>query len=84
MADDGYVVRGDLTIRGVTREIELPITIAGPMAAPDGVRVGIEGRATINRHDFGVSWSSTMDNGGLIVANDVRLEIDAEFLHTPG
>ena len=84
MTEDGYVVHGDLTIRGITQAIELLISIAGPISGPGGVvLIGLEGRTTINRHDFNVSWSATMDNGGLVVANDVRLEIDAEFIHRP-
>ena len=81
MGADGIVVVGDLTIRGVTKQIELPITIVGPVQGPGGATVvGIEGRTTINRHDFGVSWNKKLDNGILIVAAEVRLEIDAEFI----
>ncbi len=81
MGQDGIVVIGDLTIRGVTQQIELPITIVGPIQGPGGaVVVGIEGRTTINRHDFGVAWNNTLDNGSLIVGEEVRIEIDAEFI----
>lgn len=81
MGQDGIVVIGDLTIRGVTQQIELPITIVGPVQGPGGaVVVGIEGRTTINRHDFGVAWNNTLDNGSLIVGEEVRIEIDAEFV----
>lgn len=81
MDADGLVVIGDLTIRGVTRSIEMPVTVVGPVAGPRGaVVVGIEGRAEIDRHDFGVSWNNTLDNGGLIVGAEVRIEIDAEFI----
>lgn len=80
MMDDGYVVTGDLTIRGVTREINLPVTITGPVEFRGNMVIGVSGRATINRHDFGVSWSRSLDNGGLVVANEVEIEIDAEFM----
>ena len=81
MGEDGIVVVGDLTIRGVTQQIELPITIIGPVQGPGGATVvGIEGRTTINRHDFGVSWDNRLDNGGVIVGEEVRIEIDAEFI----
>lgn len=81
MGEDGIVVVGDLTIRGVTQQIELPITIIGPIQGPGGATVvGIEGRTTINRHDFGVSWDNRLDNGGVIVGEEVRIEIDAEFI----
>ena len=80
MMDDGYVVTGDLTIRGVTKEIELPITITGPVEIRGNNVIGVSGRATIDRHDFGVSWSRSLDNGGLVVADEVEIEIDAEFM----
>lgn len=80
MMDDGYVVTGDLTIRGMTKEIELPITITGPVEIRGNNVIGISGRATIDRHDFGVSWSRSLDNGGLVVADEVEIEIDAEFM----
>ena len=81
MGDDGLVVVGDLTIRGVTKSIEMPVTITGPGAGPRGaVVVGLEGRTEIDRHDFGVSWDNRLDNGGLIVGAEVRIEIDAEFI----
>lgn len=80
MMDDGYVVTGDLTIRGVTKEIELPVTITGPVEFRGNMVIGVSGRATIDRHDFGVSWSRSLDNGGLVVANEVEIEIDAEFM----
>ena len=80
MMDDGYVVTGDLTIRGVTKEIDLPVTITGPVEFRGNMVIGVSGRATIDRHDFGVSWSRSLDNGGLVVANEVEIEIDAEFM----
>jgi len=81
MGEDGLVVIGDLTIRGTTRSIEMPVTIVGPAAGPGGaVVVGVEGRAEIDRHDFGVSWDNRLDDGGLIVGAEVRIEIDAEFI----
>ena len=80
MMGDDYVVTGDLTIRGVTKEIELPVTITGPVEIRGNNVIGVSGRATIDRLDFGVSWSRSLDNGGLVVANEVEIEIDAEFM----
>lgn len=80
MMGDDYVVTGDLTIRGVTQEIELPVTITGPVEIRGNNVIGVSGRATIDRLDFGVSWSRSLDNGGLVVANEVEIEIDAEFM----
>jgi polyisoprenoid-binding protein YceI len=65
--DDGeFMVTGDLTIGGVTREVEMPVTLAGPLKDPLGMmRVGIEGALTIDRQDYGISWSRVMDSGAL-------------------
>ncbi len=79
--DNGYVMIGDLTIRDVTKEIEIPFEVSGPIQDPWGAsRIGVEGRAKINRQNFGVTWNKTMDNGGVIVSNEVVLNLNAEFI----
>lgn len=80
-SEDGYIAHGKLTIRGVTREISLPFTVAGPVADPYGnLRIGISAETTINRMDFGVSWNKLLDTGGLVVGEEVLIRVDAEFL----
>ena len=68
-----FKVTGDLTIRGITRQVTLQVRYLGQWETPfweDGVdkgpmpRAGFVAEATINRHDFGVSWNATMDKGG--------------------
>lgn len=77
--DDGYVAVGDLTLRGVTKEVSIPFTVAGPITDSYGnQRIGANGELTIDRHDFGVSWSQTLDNGGLVVGNEVKISLDVE------
>lgn len=76
---DDVVLTGDLTIKGVTKEIKLPLTVNGPITDPWGnVRVGLEGKTKIKRQDFGITWSKTMDGGGLVVGDDVTLDIVVE------
>ena len=76
---DQVVLTGDLTIKGVTKEIKLPLTVNGPVTDPWGnVRVGLEGKTKINRHDFGITWSKAMDGGGLVVGDEVTLDIVVE------
>ncbi len=78
---DGHVVYGDLTIRGVTREIALDFVITGTVIDPWGnQRIGLEASGKINRQDFGVSWSKALDAGGLVVSDEVRINILAEFI----
>lgn len=87
LGERDYTLRGELTIRGVTREVELSVTCLGQWQTPwweDGVdkgpktRTGFLAQTKINRHDFGVSWNSTLDRGGVVVGNIVDITIDAE------
>jgi polyisoprenoid-binding protein YceI len=76
---DGYALIGKFTMHGVTKEISMPFTVSGPIVDPYGkTRIGIETSLTLNRQDYGVNWSKTLDNGGLVVGNDVKIEIGAE------
>jgi polyisoprenoid-binding protein YceI len=77
---EGYVAKGTLTIRGVTKEVDLPFTVKGPIKDPWGnTRIGIDASAQINRQEFGVQWSKTMDGGGLVVSDEVEINIKSEF-----
>lgn len=76
---DLYDVTGNLTIRGNTKTISLAVTVAGPIQDPWGnTRIGFEAATTINRKDYGVSWSKAMDNGGLVVSDEVAITIALE------
>jgi polyisoprenoid-binding protein YceI len=86
---DEAVVRGDLTIRGVTRPVDLLVRYLGQWQTPwweDGVdkgpktRAGFVATTRFNRHDFGVSWNSVLDRGGVVVGDDVTITIDAEAI----
>jgi polyisoprenoid-binding protein YceI len=72
---------GDLTIHGVTREVTFDLD--GPSAAikdPWGnLRRGASATTKINRKDFGISFNAVMDNGGLVVSDDVTITIDLEL-----
>jgi polyisoprenoid-binding protein YceI len=74
-------VTGDLTLRGTTREVVLDVE--GPTAAikdPWGMQRSAASVSTkINRQDFGVKWNKTLDNGGLVVSDDVNITIDVEM-----
>jgi polyisoprenoid-binding protein YceI len=75
-------VTGDLTIHGVTKQVVLDVD--GPTAAvkdPWGnQRAAVNATTKINRQDFGVKWNAKMDNGGLVVGDDVAITIDAEMV----
>lgn len=76
----GYVAHGPLTMRGVTKEVELPFTVTGVINDPWGnTRLGAEVEPVkVNRQDFGVSWSKALDSGGLVVSDEVSLELAVE------
>lgn len=79
--DTGYIAHGDLTIRGVTKQIALPFIVKGPVTDSWGNnRVGVEAKLTINRQEFGVKWNKVLDTGGLVAGNDVDIEIQAQFI----
>jgi polyisoprenoid-binding protein YceI len=78
---------GDLTIRGVTKPVDLRVRYLGQWQTPwweGGVdkgpktRAGFIATAELNRHDFGVSWNAALDRGGIVVGDEVLVTIDAE------
>src|SRR5215467_2628447 len=75
-------VTGDLTIRRTTKEVVLDVD--GPTAPtkdPWGnQRVAAAATAKINRQDFGVKWNAKLDNGGVVVGDDVNITIDVELI----
>ena len=78
---EGLVMSGTLTIRGVSKQVSLPLELTDTMTDPWGsVRFGAETRLEINRQDYGVSWSNVMDNGGLVVSDKVKIEISVELI----
>jgi polyisoprenoid-binding protein YceI len=72
-----FEATGDLTIRGVTREITVPLTFEGIAKDPFGnTRVGFEGSTVVNRKDWGVNWNSALEAGGVLVGEKVTLEFE--------
>ena len=74
-----YSLKGDLTIHNVTKEVIFPVQISGPIDGQAGDKViGLTGELTINRQDFGITWNKVLDNGGVLIANNVQISIDLE------
>jgi polyisoprenoid-binding protein YceI len=72
-------LNGKLTIHGVERPVMLDVSYLGEGKDPWGnVRAGFSARTKINRKDFGLSWNETLETGGLLVGEEVEIEIDAE------
>ena len=76
---DGYVVDGELTLKGVTRPVSLALELNGFTADPyGGTRAGFSATAQINRRDFGVDISMPMDGGGVVVGDKVTIVLEIE------
>ena len=79
-SDSEYEVIGDITIRGTKKEIKLNATYNGTVKGFGGVEVaGFEITGKLNRFDFGLKWNTLTEVGGVVVAEEVKLEIAAEL-----
>jgi polyisoprenoid-binding protein YceI len=78
---DSYVLTGDFTLKGVTKQVAIPFTITGAIKDPRGnLRFGIEAQTKINRQDYGITWGKPMEGGGLDVGNEVTIKFHLEAL----
>jgi polyisoprenoid-binding protein YceI len=78
---DGYRVVGDLTIRGVTREVTLDAEYAGRGKDPWGnERVAFAAKTAIDRKDFGLGWNQVLEAGGVLVGDRVDIELDVQVV----
>jgi polyisoprenoid-binding protein YceI len=78
--DDEYKLVGDLTIRGVTKQVTLDVEGGSVVKDPwGGTRTGFSAKTSINRKDFGLTWNMALEAGGLLVGDklDINLEIEA-------
>ncbi|MEP7161827.1 MAG: YceI family protein [Dermatophilaceae bacterium] len=74
-----FEVRGDLTIKDVTKAVDVRWELTGVATDPFGnLRAGFEGTATLNRTDYGVNFNATLEAGGVLVSEKVTLELDVE------
>jgi polyisoprenoid-binding protein YceI len=78
---NNYVLHGDFTLKGVTKQISFPFTLAGAVKDNRGnVRFGVAAETKLNRRDYGITWGNTMANGGLNVGNEVLIDLQLEVI----
>ena len=82
IGDNQYRAKGDLTLLGMTKEIVLTGTFNGlvPKDPMGNTRAGFSAHGKINRQDFGMKWSKTLDTGGLVVGDDVDINLEIEVI----
>ncbi len=81
VGDRQYKVTGDLTIRDVTREIELDVVHGGTVGDPYGnTKAGFEVTGTINRKEFGLSWDAVTEAGNVVVGDKITLQLNVQFI----
>jgi polyisoprenoid-binding protein YceI len=87
--DTSFKAAADLTIRGNTREVPLEVNYLGQWKTPfwEGeenrgtlTRAGFQATTRINRHDFGVSWQDELPGGGVVVSNEIAVELNVEAI----
>ena len=77
--DNAGTLRGNLTIHGVTKQVELDLEFLGTATDPWGnAKAGFSLSGKINRKDFGLTWSKALETGGLVVGDEVKLQLEIE------
>lgn len=79
--DERFTIEGDLTIRGTTKRVVLDTTFEGAgNDAWGGYRVGYEASTKINRKDFGLNWNQTLESGGVVVGDEIKIELNVQAI----
>ncbi|MGY0230393.1 YceI family protein [Longispora urticae] len=78
-----FVLDGDLTIRGVTKQVELAVEFEGIAKSPWGQEViGFSATTEIDREEFGMTFNATLETGGVLVSKKIKIEIEAEAIRS--
>lgn len=73
-----FVVTGDLTMRGTTKQVQIPLTFGGLVSTRMGPRAGFSGQLTLNKSDFQVPFNREFEPGRQVVADDIKIELQIE------
>ena len=78
---DDYEIAGDLSMRGVTKFVKFPAEFSGLMTDPWGnTKAGLNISGKINRKDWGLNWNSALETGGVLVGEEVKLNIELQLI----
>ncbi|WP_024365361.1 YceI family protein [Arthrobacter sp. TB 26] len=78
---EDYVLTGDLTIRDVTKPVDLEVEFTGIAVDPFGAtRAGFSAEADISRKEFGLTWNAALEAGGLLVSDKVKISVEAAMV----
>jgi len=78
---ENHKLEGHLEIRGTSKPVELNCEITGPLKDPYGnTRIGVIATGAINRSDFGITYNSALETGGVLIGDTVKLDINMEFI----
>jgi polyisoprenoid-binding protein YceI len=76
-----YILKGDLTMRGVTKGVELAVDFGGVAKDPYGqTKAGFEAVGKISRKEFGLAWSAVTEAGGIVVSDEIKLLLNVQFI----
>jgi polyisoprenoid-binding protein YceI len=77
--DGEWVVTGQFTLHGVTKELKLRGELSGPVQDPWGkTRIGLSATTKLNRLDYGITWNKTLDKGGVMIGEEVKISLNIE------
>jgi polyisoprenoid-binding protein YceI len=77
--NDEFLVTGDLTMRGVTRQVVIPVSYLGAAVDPWGnQKIAFEGEVSLNRKDYGLTWNAALETGGFLVGDDVKVSLSVQ------
>ncbi|HEY7267464.1 MAG TPA: YceI family protein [Solirubrobacterales bacterium] len=78
---DQLVIDGELTVKGITKQVTARGTLSGPIPGADGSdRLGVELETTVDRHDYGLDWNMDMPDGSKILGDEVTLTVHLELI----
>jgi polyisoprenoid-binding protein YceI len=81
--DETFELVGDLTLKGVTNPVTITFEYTGSATDPyNNVRQGFEGKATINRKDWGITYNAALETGGVLISEKINLEFDVSAIKT--